>query len=88
MTLRLDENRPAGSQPPQRIVQPAGDGDQFGRHGAIEIRTAKFCRALELAVLVEDDALIDERRPGQEIREARIRAAIFGEVHHATELRR
>ena len=69
MTLRLDKDRPARSQPTQRVVQSAGDGDEFGRHGAIEIRTPKLRRALERAILVEDDALVDQSRPGQEIRE-------------------
>ena len=88
MTLRLDEHGPARSQPSQSIVEPPGDADQFRRHGAIEIGTAEPRRALEAAVLVEDDAFFDERRPGEEVREARHRAAIFGEVHHAAGLRR
>ena len=70
MTLRLDEDRPARAQPPQRIVEPPGDADEFRRHRAIEIGPAKPRRALERAVLVEDDALVDQRGPGQEIREA------------------
>src|SRR3546814_4702853 len=29
--LRLDENRPAGAKPPQRIVEPRRHRDQLGR---------------------------------------------------------
>ena len=82
MALGLDEDRPSRSQPPQRIVEPAGDGDEFSRHRAIEIGTAKTRRALEAAILVEDNAFVDQRRPWQEIRETGRRAVIFGEVHH------
>ena len=70
MALRLDEDRPARAETAEGVVEPAGDGDQFGRHGAVEVGTAKARGALEAAVLVEDDALADERGPGQEVREA------------------
>jgi len=82
MALGFNEDRPSRSQPPQRIVQPPGDGDEFGRHRAIQIGAAEARRALEAAIFVEDDAFVDQRRPGQEIRETGRRAAIFGEVHH------
>ena len=82
MALRFDKNRPTGFETTQRVVQTTGNGDKFGWHGAIEIRSAKLCRPLKRAVLVEDDALIDEGSPWQKIRETRIRTAIFGEVHH------
>ena len=82
MTLRLDEDSPARTEPTQRVVQPAGDADEFGRHGGIQIRPPKFCRALKRAILVEDDALVDQSGPGQEVRKLRGRAPIFGEVHH------
>src|SRR3546814_7489405 len=39
-------------------------------------------RALEAAVLVEDDALGDQRGPGQEVSQMAGAVAIFGEVHH------
>ena len=71
MPLRLDEDRPAGAEPAQGVVEPAGDGDKFGRHALIEIGPAKPCRALERAVLVEDDALVDQSGPGQEVGETR-----------------
>ena len=82
MTLRFDEDGPARPQPSQCVVQASGDGDQFGGHGAIEIGAAKARRPLEAAILVEDHALIDERRPGEEVRQVRHRTAIFGQVHH------
>ncbi len=31
LALRLDEDCPTGTEAAQRIVEPAGDGDQFGR---------------------------------------------------------
>ncbi len=82
LALGLDEDRPSRSEAPQRIVQPSDDGDEFGRHRAIEIGTAEPGGALEAAILVKDDTFVDQRRPGQEIRETRRWAAIFGEVHH------
>ncbi len=39
--LRLDEDRPAGTQSAQRIVEPSSDADQFGRGGAVEIGAAE-----------------------------------------------
>ena len=50
MTLRLDENRPSGTE--------------------------------ATAVLVEDDAFTQQRRPRQEVGEPCIAIAVFGEVHH------
>ena len=67
MSLRLDEDRPARAQPAKRVVEPAGGGDELGWYRGIEVRTAKPRGALEAAVLVEDDAFVDQRRPGQEI---------------------
>src|SRR3546814_14899427 len=40
-TLRLDEDRPARAEPPQRIVQPRGHRDAFGRGRAVAVGTAK-----------------------------------------------
>src|SRR3546814_20287330 len=45
--LRLDEDRPARTQPAQGIVQPGGDGDQLGGRRRIQIGTTKLRRALE-----------------------------------------
>jgi len=70
MALRFDEYRPSRAEPAEGVVEPAGDGDEFGRHRGVEIGTTEAGGALEAAVLVEDDALTHERGPGQEIREA------------------
>ena len=83
MPLRLDKNSPTRTQPPQRVVQPAGDAYEFSRHSGIQVRSPKPCRALERAILVEDDALIDQSGPGQEIRKLGGRTPVFGKVHHA-----
>src|SRR5690606_33307802 len=64
------------------VVEPPGHGDQLGRDGAIEIWATKARRALEAAVLVEDDAFAHERGPGQKVSETGGGATIFGEVHH------
>src|SRR5258706_15384394 len=82
MTLRLDKDSPTRTQPSQRVVQSPGDADQFGRHGGIQIRPSKLCGALERAILVEDDAFVDQGSPGQEVRKMRGRAPVFCEVHH------
>ena len=88
LTLRLDEDRPAGPQAAQGVVEPPGDRDELGGRRRIQIGTAEPRGALERAVLVEDDALLDQRRPGQEVGEALRPAAIFGEVHHRGALTR
>src|SRR6266851_604628 len=83
MTLRLDKDGPARAEPPQSVVQPAGDADQFRRHGGIQIRPPKLRRALKRAILIEDDALVDQSGPGQEIRQMGYGSTILSEVHHA-----
>ena len=82
MPLRLDEDSPARAEPTQRIVQSAGDADEFRRHGGIQIRPPKPRGALKRSILVEDDTLVDQSGPGQEIRKLRGRAAVFSEIHH------
>src|SRR3546814_11630680 len=77
-TLRLDEDRPARAEPPQRIVQPRGHRDEFGRGRAVEVGTAKARSALEGAILVEDDALGDARHPGKIVGEGSGIGASFG----------
>jgi hypothetical protein len=67
MTLGLYKNCPTGFEAPQRIVEATGNGDKFGWHGAIEIRPPELCCPLKRAVLVEDNALIGEGSPRQEI---------------------
>src|ERR1700681_2169926 len=37
MTLRLDKDGPARTEPTQRVVQSPGDADELGRHGGIQI---------------------------------------------------
>src|SRR5713101_5591204 len=82
MTLRLDKHSPIGAEPTQCVVQSPGDADEFGRHRGIQIRPPKLCGTLKRAILVEDDALVDQSSPGQEIRELGGRAPVFSEVHH------
>ena len=50
----LDENRPAGAESTQRIVEPRGGADELGRGCRIEIGAAEPGRALEAPILVED----------------------------------
>ena len=82
MTLRLDENRPSGTEATKGIVETPGDGDQLGLHSAVEVGTTKAGGTLKTAVLVEDDAFTQQRRPRQEVGEPCIAIAVFGEVHH------
>ena len=58
------------------------DLGEFGRHRGIQVRPPKLCRTLERAILVEDNALVDQGGPGQEVGKLRGRAPIFSEVHH------
>nr|WP_265575649.1 ribonucleotide reductase N-terminal alpha domain-containing protein [Bradyrhizobium sp. WBAH33] len=44
--------------------------------------TPELRRPLERAVLVQDDSLVDQGCPGQEVGEPRVGMAIFGKVHH------
>ena len=52
LALGFDEDRPAGSEAPERIVEPRGHRDELGGRRGIEIRPTEFGRALERAVLV------------------------------------
>jgi hypothetical protein len=78
--LRLHEDGPAGAEPAQRIVEPRGGADQFGRRGAVEIGTTEARCALKRTVLVQNDAPRDEGGPGQVVGEADGAVAVFGEV--------
>ena len=80
--LRLDEDRPARSQTAQRVVETAGDRDEFGRRRGVQIRPTKPCGPLKRPILVENDAFAHQRRPGQEIGETLRFAAVFGEIQH------
>ena len=87
MTLRLNEHGPAGSEAAQGVVQTTGDGNEFGRHRAVEVRSPELCCPLERTILVQDDSLVDESCPGQEVGETRVGMTIFGKVHHGGALR-
>ncbi len=63
VTLGLDKDRPPGAQAAEGVVEPAGDRDELSRHRGIEIGPAEACCALEAAVLVEDNAFANQRRP-------------------------
>ena len=65
---RLDEDRPAGAETAQHIVEPGGRADELGRRRAVEVRPPESRGPLERAVLVEDDARRDQRRPRQDSR--------------------
>jgi hypothetical protein len=82
MALGFDKDCPTGFETPERIVQTTGNGHKLGRHGAIEVGSPKPCSPLERPILVEDDALVDERTPRQEISQTGVRAAIFCKIHH------
>ncbi|MGY4447476.1 hypothetical protein ACVWZR_002136 [Bradyrhizobium sp. i1.3.1] len=47
MPLRLDENRPARSETPECIVQPACDRNKLSRHGTVEVRSPEPRRPLK-----------------------------------------
>ena len=72
MALGFDKNRPTGFETAQGIVQTTGYRNEFGRDSAIEIRPPEPCRPLKGSVLVQDDSLIDQRSPGQEVGQARV----------------
>ena len=63
----LREERPARAKAAQHTVEPCGRCNQLSRRCAIEIRSPEARGALETAILVEDDALRDERRPRKKI---------------------
>src|SRR5262249_53920577 len=79
---RFDEDRPARSEPAQRVVEPRRDTDQLGGRSAFEVGAAELRGALKAAVLVEDAALFDERRPWQEVGEVLRLVTVFGEIEH------
>jgi hypothetical protein len=67
--LGFDEQRPARTHAAQRVVQARRRGDQLALRRAVEVRPAKPGRALETAVLVQDDARRDQPGPGQPVGE-------------------
>jgi hypothetical protein len=82
MALRLNEYGPAGSQTTQGVVQTTCDGDKFSWHRTVEVRTSELCCPLERAILIQDDSLVDQGCPGQEIRKTNVGMAILSKVHH------
>src|SRR4029077_11139877 len=66
----LDEDRPAGAEAAERIVEARGRSGELCGGRAVEVRPTEACGTLQAAVLVEDHAYSDERSPGQEIGEA------------------
>ena len=86
LALRLDEDRPTRSQPTQRDIEAGCDRNKLRGRRRVQIRPAEQRGPLERAVLVEDDALPDQSRPGQEVGEALAVAAVLGEVHHLSNL--
>src|SRR3546814_6665090 len=67
---------------PERIVCPRAGRDQLSLGRGLEVRPAKRQDALKTAVLVEDHARRDERRPRQVIGEPLGALAILAEEHH------
>src|SRR5262249_38044342 len=82
MALGLDKDRPARFQATQGVVETAGNSNELGRHGTIEVRSPKFRGTLKRTLLVEDDPLVEKSRPRQKVGETSIGAAVFGEIHH------
>ena len=68
--LGLEEQGPAGAEALQDVVEPRADRDELGLGGAVEVGAAVAQRALERAVLVEDDAGSDQAGPRQVVVEA------------------
>ncbi|MBL8157672.1 MAG: hypothetical protein JNM70_26200, partial [Anaerolineae bacterium] len=66
----------------QGVVEAAGNSNKLCRHGAVEVRPPKPCRALERSVLVQDDPFIDKGCPRQKIGEPGTGTAVFGKIHH------
>ena len=79
----FDMQRPAGAEPAEEIVHACGDGDQFLRGRTFKVRAAIRNRALEAAILVEDDAGRDQAGPFEMVGERSRAGAIFTKVQHA-----
>src|SRR3546814_10751 len=83
----LEEQGPAGAEALEHIVGARAGGDQFGLGRRFQIGATERQRPLETAVLVEDHAIGDQRRPGQMVGEAIGTVAIFSQVQHGKWLR-
>ena len=66
----------------EHVVGPRAGGDQLRFRRGFEIGTAEPQRALEAAILVEDDAGCDQRRPGEMVRQSVGPVAVFDKVQH------
>ena len=80
---RLDLNHPAGPEPRQNGVDPAGDlvALEIGR--ALAVGAGEIPAGHHRAVLEQDDAVLDQRRIGHQIGEGRAGMAEGAERDHA-----
>ena len=78
----FEEQRPAGTEALQDIIEPRTYRYELGLGGAVEVGAAIAQRALERAILVEHDAGTDQAGPGHVVVEADSLAAVFGQVQH------
>src|SRR3546814_2359332 len=74
---------PAGAEALQDIGGARTGWDQLGLGRGFEIGTAEPRGSLEAAILVQDDAGRDQRRPGQMIGEPVGTASIFAKHQHS-----
>ena len=79
----LDMEGPAGSEAAKELVHARGDGNQFFRRRTFEVWTAISDRALQAAILVEDNAGRDQAGPFEMVGERGRAGAVFSEVQHA-----
>ena len=80
--LGFEEQRPSAAEPPEHVVGARRRGDQLGLGGALEVGSAEREGPLEAAVLVEDDAIGDQRRPRQMVGQPVGGVAIFSQAQH------
>src|SRR5262249_44675562 len=80
--LGLEEQGPARAEALQDVVEPRRDGDELSLRGAVEVGAPVTQRALEGAVLIEEDAGPNETRPRQIVRQASRLLPVLGEVQH------
>ena len=81
-TLRLDEEAPAGSQAPKRVIEPRARGSQLRIERACEIGPAKGERSLKDGVLLKDDAGCNQTRPRKPVGQAALGLSVFTKRHH------
>src|SRR6185437_13470646 len=83
----LEEERPARPEALEHVVGPGRDCDELGVGRAFNIGPAIGEGALETAVLVENDAGRDQRRPWQVVGKPVGTTAVFAKVQHSRWLR-